>query len=253
VSSALLATGAVLLEDLPLAISRDEALRFQGYRTGTDVPTSEVAALFEEARALALPLIRPRVAYRAVPARLEGRDALAAGGETFRIPEIGRFWGQVTHAGIGLCTIGDALETRVRRLFDARELPLAVMLDSIGSAATEHLAESANDRLCRLAIPLGLRVTNRISPGYAGWDVADQRGVFRLGGGESAGIRLNEACVMTPGKSISFMVGIGPHARVDHYFTQCRRCWMRDCAYRRAPVVAGTGHPGRPAGVAGAP
>ena len=25
-------------------------------------------------------------------------------------------------------------------------------------------------------------------------------------------------------------------AGVDHYFTQCRRCWMKDCAYRRAPA-----------------
>ena len=41
---------------------------------------------------------------------------------------------------------------------------------------------------------------------------------------------------MTPVKSITFLVGIGPEARVDHYFTQCRRCWMRDCAYRRAPA-----------------
>ena len=36
------------------------------------------------------------------------------------------------------------------------------------------------------------------------------------------------------GARISLMVGIGPEARVDHYFTQCRRCWMRDCGYRRA-------------------
>jgi hypothetical protein len=55
-------------------------------------------------------------------------------------------------------------------------------------------------------------------------------------------VRLNEACFMTPGKSISWLVGIGPAARVDHYFTQCRRCWMRDCAYRRAPAAA-TGRP----------
>jgi hypothetical protein len=41
---------------------------------------------------------------------------------------------------------------------------------------------------------------------------------------------------MTPVKSITFLVGIGPQARVDHYFTQCRRCWMRDCGYRRAPA-----------------
>ena len=46
---------------------------------------------------------------------------------------------------------------------------------------------------------------------------------------------LNEACFMLPAKTITLLVGVGPQARVDHYFTQCRRCWMRDCAYRRAP------------------
>ena len=49
---------------------------------------------------------------------------------------------------------------------------------------------------------------------------------------------------MTPGKSISWLVGIGPEARVDHYFTQCRRCWMRDCAYRRAPAATTVRQPG---------
>jgi len=38
------------------------------------------------------------------------------------------------------------------------------------------------------------------------------------------------------GKSISLLVGAGVRARVDHYFSQCARCWMRDCAYRRAPA-----------------
>jgi hypothetical protein len=242
-----LTTEPVVFQDLPLAINRDEVLRFQGYKTPDDVPTANVIALFEQARELAIPLLRPRVAYRAVPARVRGRDEIGAGDESFRIPEIGRLWGALTHAGVGLCTVGAALEARVGELFDAREFPLAVMLDSIGSAATEHLAESANDQLCQLAIPLGLRVTNRISPGYAGWDVADQRGVFRLCPGDQVGIRLNEACVMTPGKSLSFMVGIGPYARVDHYFTQCRRCWMRECAYRRAPGPPGLGPAGSPA------
>jgi hypothetical protein len=41
---------------------------------------------------------------------------------------------------------------------------------------------------------------------------------------------------MTPVKSISLLAGAGPAARVDHYFSQCARCWMRDCAYRRVPA-----------------
>jgi hypothetical protein len=79
-------------------------------------------------------------------------------------------------------------------------------------------------------------VTNRISPGYAGWDTAEQSALWTLCPGEPIGVTLNDACFMTPVKSITFLVGIGPQVRVDHYFTQCRRCWMRDCAYRRAPA-----------------
>jgi hypothetical protein len=49
---------------------------------------------------------------------------------------------------------------------------------------------------------------------------------------------------MTPVKSISWLVGIGRQARVDHYFTQCRRCWMRDCAYRRVEAAVTVRQPG---------
>ena len=46
-------------------------------------------------------------------------------------------------------TIGDELERRVAALWDARELPLATMLDSVGSGAVESLAEYVNDLLCQ--------------------------------------------------------------------------------------------------------
>jgi len=67
----------------------------------------------------------------------------------------------------------------VAELWEARELPLASMLDSVGSGAVESLAEYVNDMLCQQGLP-ALKVTNRISPGYADWDVAEQRRLFRL-------------------------------------------------------------------------
>ncbi len=228
----------VVLEGLPLSIDRDEVLRFQGYQKGVDRPSAPVLAIFEEALALGQHLMAPRLVYRAVAITERSADRVEAAGERLQIPQIGRLWGPIDAIGAGICTVGEAIETRVRALFDAREFPLAVMLDSVGSAATESLAEYANDLLCQAAIPEGLKVTNRISPGYAGWDVAEQERLFRLCPGAPIGVSLNAACFMSPGKSISWLVGIGPEARVDHYFTQCRRCWMRDCAYRRAPAAS---------------
>ena len=238
-----LSSTPVVLEALPLAIDRDEVLRFQGYKKGVDVAGAEVLALFEEALALGQRLMAPRLVYRALPVTDGGPDRIEAGGEVLRVPQIGRLWGRVEGVGAGVCTVGDAIEARVRALFDAREFPLAVMLDSVGSAAVESLAEYANDLLCQAAIAEGVKVTNRISPGYAGWDVAEQASLFRLCPGEPIGVRLNEACFMTPVKSITWLVGAGPEARVDHYFTQCRRCWMRECAYRRAPAAVAVQQP----------
>jgi hypothetical protein len=232
-----LASEPAVLEGLPLSIDRDEVLRFQGYQKGVDVPSAEVLAIFAEALALGERLMAPRLVYRAAPVTGLSADRIEAGGEYLHIPQIGRLWGSIEAVGAGICTVGDAIETRVRELFEAREFPLAVMLDSVGSAAAESLAEYANDLLCQAAIPDGLRVTNRISPGYAGWDTAEQAGLFRLCPGRGIGVTLNAACFMTPAKSISWLVGVGREARVDHYFTQCRRCWMRDCAFRRTPAA----------------
>jgi len=227
----------LVLEGLPVRIDPDEVLRFQGYKKGIDVPTDDVMALFDEALALGERLMEPRCVYRAVPVSGQEAGHIEAAGEQLRIPHIGRLWGALTSVGAGVCTVGQPLEDRVRALFEAHDLPLAVMLDSVGSAAVESLAEHVNDLLCQAAIAEGIRVTNRISPGYAGWDTAQQRELFRLCPGTSIGVALNEACFMMPVKTISFLVGIGPEARVDHYFTQCRRCWMADCAFRRAPAA----------------
>lgn len=233
-----LAAEPVVRGDLPLRIDGAEALRFQGYKTGADVPTAEVLALLDEAVALGEALMTPRLVYRSAAVAGRSAHAIRAGGEALHIPEIGRLWGSVEAVGAGICTVGPAIEARVRGLFEEREFALAMMLDSVASAAVESLAEHANDLLCQAALPVGLKVTNRISPGYAGWDTWEQQALFRLCPGEPIGVALNAACVMTPAKTISFLVGIGPEARVDHYFAQCRRCWMKDCAYRRAPAAA---------------
>jgi cobalamin-dependent methionine synthase-like protein len=226
-----------VLTDLSLAIDPDEVLRFQGYKKGRDVATPDVRVLLDDALGAGARLMAPRAVARWVPVARPDAHALDVDGETLTIPRIGALWGPVTDVAVVVCTIGDALERRVSELWEARELPLASMLDSVGSGAVESLAEHVNDVLCQQGLP-DLRVTNRISPGYADWDVAEQPRLFRLVSTDAIGVALNAACVMTPGKSISLLVGAGRQARVDHYFTQCARCWMRDCAYRRAPARA---------------
>lgn len=227
-----------ILRDIPLAIDPDEVLRFQGYRRGVDVPGPDVRALFEEAHALGRLLMEPRAVVRWSSVSEEADDRLTlTDGPALTIPGIRSTWGAVTEAAGAVVTIGGALEARVAELWEARELPLAAMLDSVGSGAVESLAEHVNDLLCQQGIGRGMRVTNRISPGYGGWDVSEQPLLFHFVGGVQIGVELNDACFMTPEKTITLLVGAGPDARVDHYFSQCARCWMAGCAYRRAPAA----------------
>jgi hypothetical protein len=231
-----LPAGVQVFVDLPLAIDPGEVLRFQGYKKGVDVPTADVRALFDEALDAGTRLMTPRAVGRWRRVDRRGGDVLEMDGVALNIPAIGARWGAVEHVAVAVCTIGEALERRVAELWDSRELPLASMLDSVGSGAVESLAEYVNDLLCQQGLAAGLKVTNRISPGYGDWDVVEQAEIFRLCPGTPIGVTLNAACVMTPGKSISLLAGAGTSARVDHYFSQCARCWMRDCAYRRAPA-----------------
>lgn len=233
----------IVLRDIPLAVDPHEVLRFQGYKRGIDSPGPDVRALFEDAYALGRTLMEPRAVIRSHPVREASEDRLTlADGLAFAIPGIGRAWGQVADVAGAIVTIGGALEARVGELWEARELPLAAMLDSVGSAAVESLAEHVNDLLCQQGIARGVKVTNRISPGYGGWDVSEQRLLFGLVSGEPIAVAVNEACFMTPEKSITLLVGAGPDARVDHYFSQCARCWMAGCAYRRGPAARLTVH-----------
>jgi hypothetical protein len=228
-----LSTAPRVLTALPLAIDPAEVLRFQGYKQSVDTPDPVVRALFDEALALGRSLMAPRAVVRWLPVQRQSADTIEAGNATLAIPDVGRLWGPVEWIAAAVCTVGDELERRAAELWEARELPLAAMLDSVGSGAVESLAEYVNDLLCQEAIPLGLPVTNRVSPGYGSWDVAQQRVLFEVCPGAPIGVSLNAACFMTPVKSISLLAGAGAGARVDHYFSQCARCWMRDCAYRR--------------------
>ena len=234
--SATFSTAPRVLTALPLAIDPDEVLRFQGYKKSVDTPGPEVLAIFDEALALGRGLVAPRAVVRWLAVTRRDADTIEAGGVALTIPDVGRLWGPIEWVAAAVCTIGDGLERRAAELWAARELPLAAMLDSVGSGAVESLAEYVNDLLCQEAIPLGLPVTNRVSPGYGRWDVRQQKSLFGMCPGDAIGVSLNEACFMSPVKSISLLAAAGARAKVDHYFSQCARCWMPDCAYRRMPA-----------------
>jgi hypothetical protein len=88
------------------------------------------------------------------------------------------------------------------------------------------------NELEKTMISCGKKITNRYSPGYCGWDVAEQHKLFRLVPGNFCGIRLTESALMDPIKSISGIIGIGENVKFNKY--TCNLCDFKNCRYRNS-------------------
>jgi hypothetical protein len=236
-----------VITDVPLRIDPEEVRAFHGYKPLPLLAPARLAEELEAARAEIAGVIAPRLAFHSVAVTRAEPDRLTlAGGVSLGIPAVGVHWGPVEAVVAAVATIGEAAERRVEARRAAGDPPGASALDSAASAAVECLAEWGNDRLCQLGVAAGLRVTNRISPGLAGWDLGEQRLLLDLAPAAAIGVRPTAAGGLHPAKSITFLVGLGRAARVDHYVVQCRRCWAVGCPWRRVPAAGTVQRPEEP-------
>ncbi|MGH7268060.1 MAG: hypothetical protein ACREMB_24850 [Candidatus Rokuibacteriota bacterium] len=245
----LLDPAPVVLEAVPLRIDPAEVWAFWGYRGADDRPAGpplDVAAALEAARAEIARVARPRACYQTVAVERAEPDRLTLAGARLHVPGIGRHWGSVEAVTVAFVTVGEGPEGLIRARREVGDEQGAAFLDSAASAAAECLAEWLNDALCARAVRAGVRTTNRISPGLAGWDLRAQRTLAALCPPAAIAVEVSAAGLMRPAKSISLLVGVGRTARVDHYFVQCRRCWLARCPARRAPAAASVHRDHRP-------
>jgi len=103
--------------------------------------------------------------------------------------------------------------------------------DVIGSEVVEAAADMMQEGLRKSMAALGKEITNRFSPGYCGWDVAEQHYLFSFFKDNFCGITLTESALMNPVKSVSGLIGIGEHVKYAPY--QCHLCDDKNCIYRK--------------------
>jgi len=130
-----------------------------------------------------------------------------------------------------LCTAGVEIGILSRKTMQERDFLKGYIYDVIGSEIVEAAADLMQAYLESEMILTGKRITSRYSPGYCGWDVAEQYNLFRLVPDNYCGIHLTPSALMDPMKSISGIIGIGENVKRNPY--TCRMCEMSDCIYRR--------------------
>ena len=223
--------GGATASPLSIELSDKEILRNLGYRRGRQ-PAERIRTRIDELRPVAQGLMRPHGAFRIVA----GGHAEAAG-----MPRIS------PRVGVGVCTIGHALEREVERQNESGELLDALLLDAFGSAGAEAAADALNRALCVAARREGLYAAPRVSPGYGRWDIKGQTALLALLPIDDLGMELTSGLMMVPRKSVSFGVRLGDEpGDADTRARRCARCGMRDCAYRAEDRVVSSERGGAP-------
>ncbi|MCX6255717.1 MAG: methionine synthase [Bacteroidia bacterium] len=132
---------------------------------------------------------------------------------------------------IFLCTAGEEIGIRSKKAMKERDLLKDYIYDVVGSEIVEAAADLMQNELEKTMASSGKKITNRYSPGYCGWDVAEQHKLFQLVPDNFCGIKLTQSALMDPIKSVSGFIGIGENVKINPY--TCSLCELKDCIYRK--------------------
>lgn len=188
----------VVCSEFNVTVDADQVLRMMGVpkRGGDrrDNAPGQALELYPALHEEALRLVHPKAIYTICPV------------SDIRYHPVFK---SASHMGFAVCTIGPALENESADSGRRGESLRALVLDAIGSEAVESVVEQTADRIRALANEMGLDAGRRFSPGYGKWRLEEQRVLFGIVDGSAIGVRLNDACIMVPRKSVSFAIRIG--------------------------------------------
>lgn len=227
----------------PIDVDETEYWRLLGYPPDHE-PSERALELAAWARQWYAENGRPWVYLRETRLELTP-EALRLDGQEFRSQQLHDHLREagVKRAMLVAVSAGRSCEEYARRLWQESKPDEYFFLEMFGSAVVEHLMATMNGRICDLAERDGLAAIPHYSPGYTGWDVADQVPLFELIG-RGLGQPLPEAFevlasgMLRPKKSLIAVVGLVPQslqARMTSRWIPCEACSLSPCAYRRRP------------------
>ena len=130
-----------------------------------------------------------------------------------------------------ICTSGTEFESFQQRLKQEGDMVRVFIADALGSVIAEKCADQMELALQENIDKLGWKHTNRFSPGYCGWHVAQQQVLFPLFDGHTCGVQLTDSSLMVPIKSVSGIIGVGREVRKLDY--TCGLCTFEKCYKRK--------------------
>lgn len=225
------------------AVSEAEYFRLLGYPRGHE-PGERVRELMAWARDWFAQHGRPWIYFRAAALQNVGPTLLLEGVE-FHSPRLQEHFRQhdVRSTVLVAVSAGRECEEHAQQLWREGKPDEYFFLEMFGSAVVENLVARASGRICDGAGHQGLMAVPHYSPGYTGWDVAEQNKLFSLitrglAGSLPGPIEVLSSGMLRPKKSLLAVFGLAPsagRARAQAGATPCENCAFVPCGYRRAP------------------
>jgi hypothetical protein len=146
-------------------------------------------------------------------------------------------------AVLAAVSAGPECEAKARELWQEGKPDEYFFLEMFGSAVVEHLITHAGGKICSWAESRRTAVLPHYSPGYAGWEIADQAALWQLirshrRDGFLDGLRVLDSGMLQPKKSLLAVFGVTRHldkVRSLSSLVPCENCSLAACQYRRVP------------------
>lgn len=236
--------GLELLDCRPVVnVAENEYRRLLGYPKN-HVPGERAEELAVWARRWYAEHGRPWVYLREVDLQV-GNDALVIDGADFRSRQLHDHLRDAgaQRAMLVAVSAGRACEEHARRVWEDSKPDEYFFLEMFGSAVVEHLMATMSGRICDVAEPNGFVAVPHYSPGYTGWDIADQNKLFDLISRELTRpfpepLEVMVTGMLRPKKSLLAVVGLAPNDGRGADLSRlvpCESCAYTPCNYRRLP------------------
>jgi len=234
-----------LIETNPeVEIQEAEYQRLLGYPKGHSLE-GRARELADGARTWFAKNGRPWIWAREVSSLELKNEKACLGGVEFsskRLREI-LFEAQAHSALLVAVSAGKECEEHAREQWNADKPDEYFFLETYGSAVVEQLITVASSHICAWADENKMAALPHFSPGYFGWDVAEQLplwGLFQknFDGDFPGELEVLDSGMLRPKKSLLAVIGLTRDLEKAKRFRKlipCEDCSLRNCRYRRAP------------------
>lgn len=170
-------------------------------------------------------IVRPRCEFMIMDGILDNNSVILSNGVVLYIKKLlYSLLNKSEKFVIFVATAGNEFQEYKDNASTENDIIKTYIIDIIGTCIVEAVGDYMEKQLESL---ITCKHTNRLSPGYCGWDLSEQKTIFKLLDNKPCNIRLSDVCLMIPEKSISGIIGIGENVNEKAY--SCKYCNLKNC------------------------